>query len=169
MDLVTLYETTGEIEWFEEASALTATMLDEFWDDEEGGFFYTGRSHETLIVRSKDFFDNATPAGNSVAAEVLLRIGLLTDNSDYQRRAATILRLNASVAANAIRPVLAVCSVPWISIWPNPLELAIIGDPKAAETEALLRTIWADLPAQQGRGASAIRRMKIPRNASVAA
>ena len=44
-------------------------MIDEFWDDEEGGFFYTGRSHEDLIVRSKDFFDNATPSGNSVAAE----------------------------------------------------------------------------------------------------
>ena len=76
--------------------AVTVTMLDEFWDDDEGGFFYTGRSHETLIVRSKDFFDNATPAGNSVAAEVLLRFGLLTDNSDYQRRAATILRITAA-------------------------------------------------------------------------
>ena len=77
---MTLFETTGELRWFEEASALTETMIDEFWDEQEGGFFYTGKSHEELIVRSKDFFDNATPSGNSVAAEVLLRIGLLTDN-----------------------------------------------------------------------------------------
>ncbi|HEV2826577.1 MAG TPA: thioredoxin domain-containing protein, partial [Pyrinomonadaceae bacterium] len=94
--LLTLFETTGELEWLEQALKLTATMIEEFWDDEEGGFFFTGRSHEELIVRSKDFFDNATPSGNSVAAEVLLRIGLLTDNDDYQRRAATILRLMAS-------------------------------------------------------------------------
>ena len=78
--LLTLFETTGELQWLEEASALTETMISEFWDEEEGGFFFTGRSHEQLIVRSKDFFDNATPSGNSVAAEVLLRIGFLTDN-----------------------------------------------------------------------------------------
>src|SRR6185295_18429253 len=67
--LVTLFETSGELLWLEEAVSLTTKMIDEFWDDEEGGFFYTGRSHENLIVRSKDFFDNATPSGNSVAAE----------------------------------------------------------------------------------------------------
>ncbi len=43
-------------------------MIEEFWDDESGGFFFTGKSHENLIVRSKDYFDNATPSGNSVAA-----------------------------------------------------------------------------------------------------
>ena len=78
---MTLFETSGELKWLEEAVSLTTVMIDEFWDDEDGGFFYTGRSHEDLIVRSKDFFDNATPSGNSVAAEVLLRIGLLTDNA----------------------------------------------------------------------------------------
>ncbi|HEX9423588.1 MAG TPA: thioredoxin domain-containing protein, partial [Pyrinomonadaceae bacterium] len=50
--LLTLFETTGELQWLEEARSLTATMIEEFWDDEEGGFFYTGRSHEDLIVRS---------------------------------------------------------------------------------------------------------------------
>ena len=72
-------------------------MIAEFWDEQDGGFFYTGNSHEELIVRSKDFFDNATPSGNSVAADVLLRLGLLTDNSDYQRRATTILRLTSDM------------------------------------------------------------------------
>lgn len=93
--LLTLYEASGETEWLEECLAVTQKMVEEFWDDEAGGFFFTGKSHETLIVRSKDFFDNATPSGNSVAAEVLLRLGLLTDNEDYRRRALTILRLVA--------------------------------------------------------------------------
>ena len=46
--LVTLFETTGELRWFEEAFALTETMIEEFWDEEEGGFFFTGQSHEKL-------------------------------------------------------------------------------------------------------------------------
>ncbi|CAN5870528.1 thioredoxin domain-containing protein [soil metagenome] len=93
--LLTLYEASGEVEWFEATLSITNKMIDEFWDEQDGGFFYTGRSHESLIVRSKDYFDNATPSGNSVAAEVMLRLAALTDNHDYRRRAVTILRLIA--------------------------------------------------------------------------
>jgi uncharacterized protein YyaL (SSP411 family) len=139
--LVTLFETTGELQWLTEASALTEKMIDEFWDEQEGGFFYTGQSHEDLIVRSKDFFDNATPSGNSVAAEVLLRIGLLTDNSDDQRRAATILRLTAA----ALRRYPSgfgrmLCALDLFS--GHPREIAIIGDTASKETELLLKEVW---------------------------
>ncbi len=139
--LVTLYETTGELEWFKEACALTDTMIDEFWDDEEGGFFYTGRSHETLIVRAKDFFDNATPSGNSVAAETLLRIGLLADNSDYQRRAATVLRLTAD-AARRYAPGFGRMLCAFDFQLGAPREIAIIGTPGAADTGALMEAVW---------------------------
>jgi uncharacterized protein YyaL (SSP411 family) len=89
--LLVLYETTGVFRWYEEAMSLTKKMVDEFWDDVEGGFFFTGKSHETLIVRSKDYFDNATPSGNSVASDVLLRLALLSDNPDFRNRAVTVL------------------------------------------------------------------------------
>jgi uncharacterized protein len=91
--LVTLYETTGVLQRLEEANRLADKMIDEFWDDEGGGFFYNGRSGEKLIVRGKDYFDNATPSGNSVAAESLLRLSVLTGNEDYRRKAVNVLRL----------------------------------------------------------------------------
>jgi len=72
--LLTLFETTGESRWLHETLAFAERMIEEFWDNEAGGFFFTGKSHENLIVRSKDYFDNATPSGNSVAAMVLLRL-----------------------------------------------------------------------------------------------
>ena len=50
-------------------------MIDEFADAEQGGFFYTGKSHEPLIARTKDLFDNATPSGNAMAATALVRMG----------------------------------------------------------------------------------------------
>ena len=90
--LVTLYETTGEFQWLTEALALTETMIEEFWDEERGAFFFTGKSHESLIVRSKDYFDNATPSGNSVAAMVLLRLALLMNNEKYRSLATAVLR-----------------------------------------------------------------------------
>jgi uncharacterized protein YyaL (SSP411 family) len=139
--LISLYQSSGDILWLDEAIKLTTRMLDEFWDEEEGAFFFTGRSHETLIVRSKDFFDNATPAGNSVAAEVLLRIGLLTDNSDYQRRAATILRLNAvSLQRYPSGFGRLLCALDFYL--GTPLELVVIGDPERSDTRALLAEVW---------------------------
>jgi uncharacterized protein YyaL (SSP411 family) len=139
--LVTLYEAAGELRWLEAAQTLTTTMIDEFWDDEEGGFFYTGRSHEELIVRSKDFFDNATPSGNSVAAEVLLRLGLLTGVGDYERRAVTILRLLSS----AVRRYPSgfgrlLCALDFHL--GTPKEIALIGEPGSPETQALREEVW---------------------------
>jgi uncharacterized protein YyaL (SSP411 family) len=139
--LVTLFETTGELQWLQEARTLTATMIDEFWDDEEGAFFYTGRSHESLIVRSKDFFDNATPSGNSVAAEVLLKMALLTGDADYHRRAATIVRLTASTVQrfpSGFGRLL--CALDFYL--GSPKEIALVGEPASPGTQALQNEIW---------------------------
>ncbi len=139
--LLTLYETTGEIEWLEECLALTAKMVEEFWDDEAGGFFFTGKSHETLIVRSKDFFDNATPSGNSVAAELMLRLASLTDNDDYRRRATTVLRLIVNMMTRypaGFGRALGALDFHLSS----PKEIAITGDPQNSKTKLLKREVW---------------------------
>jgi hypothetical protein len=116
-------------------------MIEEFWDDEAGGFFYTGKSHEELIVRSKDYFDNATPSGNSVAAGVLLRLGTLTDNDNYRRRAATILRLLVSPMRQYPSAFgRALCALD--SYMATPKEIAIIGDRRSPKTQALMSEIW---------------------------
>ena len=90
--LLTLFETTGELRWLKETLALVDRMINEFWDNESGGFFFTGKSHEQLIVRSKDYFDNATPSGNSVAAMVLVRLAALTGRENYRNIATAVLR-----------------------------------------------------------------------------
>ncbi len=139
--LSTLYEATGELEWLQESLALADKMLDEFWDDQDGGFFFTGKSHESLIVRSKDYFDNATPSGNSVAIEVLLRLATLTDNDDYRRRATSVLRL----VSDSLRRYpsgfgRALGALDFFLSAPK--EIAIIGDLGASQTHGLLKQIW---------------------------
>jgi uncharacterized protein YyaL (SSP411 family) len=68
-------------------------MITEFWDEESGGFYFTSNDHEELIVRNKDFYDNATPSGNSVAADVLLKLAKFFGEEKYERFASTVLRL----------------------------------------------------------------------------
>jgi uncharacterized protein len=83
--LTRLYEATGEPAWIESALDLADIMITEFADMAQGGFFFTGKQHETLIARQKDIHDNATPSGNGMAATVLLRLGRLTGRDDLVR------------------------------------------------------------------------------------
>jgi uncharacterized protein YyaL (SSP411 family) len=145
--LVTLYETTGELRRLEAALRLTDKMIEEFWDEEEGGFFYNGRSGERLIVRQKDYFDNATPSGNSVAADSLLRLSALTDNEDYRRKAVNILRLIRDAIErypSAFGYALGALDF-YLS---TPKEIAFItpggdSDTRASDAPALAREIWS--------------------------
>jgi uncharacterized protein YyaL (SSP411 family) len=73
--LIELYRATADIAWLEEADTLTRIVLDEFRHDSGTGFYDTGIHHEALVTRPRDLQDNATPAGNSVMADVLLTIG----------------------------------------------------------------------------------------------
>ena len=139
--LISLYEATGELKWIEAAIKLADTMIDQFWDDEAGGFFFTGKTHEKLIVRSKEWLDNATPSGNSTAALVLLKLNSLTANEDYRRRATTILRLTGDqlrrypsafgLALQALDFYLS-----------SPVEIAIVGQTDDQQLGQMTSAVW---------------------------
>ena len=94
--LIELYQASGEVRYLDEARRLADLMITEFWDEENGGFYFTSSDHEELIVRNKDFYDNATPSGNSAAADVLLRLAKFYGDEKYQRFGSTVLRLASS-------------------------------------------------------------------------
>jgi uncharacterized protein YyaL (SSP411 family) len=73
-------------------------VIDTFWDADNGGFYFTDIDHESLITRTKDYFDNATPSGNSVAADVLVRLGALLGRSDLTENGGEALRVNRCLA-----------------------------------------------------------------------
>jgi uncharacterized protein YyaL (SSP411 family) len=85
--LFALYELTFDYKWLEAAIRVSDRMIEQFWDEEGGGFYFTGKNHESLLTRTRDFFDNATPAGNSVAADVLLKMAAVLDRPDYRKKA----------------------------------------------------------------------------------
>src|SRR5262249_59701668 len=80
--LLTLAE-LDDVEWLREARHVADAMLALFADDEQGGVFTTGADAEVLIVRPKDYQDNATPSENSLAANALLRLSALTGEIRY--------------------------------------------------------------------------------------
>jgi uncharacterized protein YyaL (SSP411 family) len=76
--LIELYEATSESSYLKDAIALNHAMIDLFWDDNHGGFFYSGKENEILIKQGKEIYDGAIPSSNSVAALNLVRLGSIT-------------------------------------------------------------------------------------------
>jgi uncharacterized protein YyaL (SSP411 family) len=108
--------------------------------DPAGGFFDTADDHERLVTRPKDTQDNAVPSGNAMAATVLLRLAAWTGEGRYRE-----------AADSAIRTV-----TPFVTRYPtgfaqwlsaidfalgDAVEVAIVGEPAAAATVALIEPV----------------------------
>ena len=93
-----LFETTCEERWFIEARSLADTLIAQFSDPVNGGFFSTAADGEALIARRKDLEDSPIPAGGSSAAMGLLRLSELTGDGGYERQALGMLALLRDIA-----------------------------------------------------------------------
>ncbi len=138
--LLDAFEATFEPAYFDLAQQLTSTMLEEFWDAEQGGFFFTGKSHETLIERTKSVFDQAIPSGTAVATKTLLRFYHYTGKVDYLQHAEQLLRL---VRRHMEQQPFGVGSLLTALDFyvQKPQEIVLIGTPGAEDTQAMLRAI----------------------------
>ncbi|MBI1741577.1 thioredoxin domain-containing protein [Candidatus Acetothermia bacterium] len=135
-----LYEASFELEWLKEAQALSKVIVEKFWDESNGGFFFTSKDHEMLVARSKSAYDGATPSGNSAAVLALLRLAELTSDSDLRKKTEQTLRLFRDLmeqAPNGFSHML--CA---LDFYLGPTQqIAIVGDKSDSRTQKLLSTI----------------------------
>ncbi|MFL5627519.1 MAG: thioredoxin domain-containing protein [Ktedonobacteraceae bacterium] len=134
--LLALYEASFNPRWFAEARKLMEEAIALFADEQNGGFFDTGSDHEALVSRPKDITDNATPAGNSVAVDVLLRLDAFTGAEAYRQRADDYLRPLADIMVQHPQAFGHALGALDFAISPVK-ELAILGDPAASDTRDL--------------------------------
>lgn len=136
LGLLELYQSDFNLRWFTEACQLAAEMQARF-SDPAGGFFDTAREAEALLTRPKDLQDNATPCGNALAAEALLRLAALSEGSDWQKIAEKTLDLVAEMA-----PRYPTSFGRWLSTADFALgkvnQVAILGNPTDERTRALI-------------------------------
>jgi len=98
--LIELYESTFDVRYLEEALQLNRHAMDLFWDEQEGGFFYTAQDSESLILRDKEIYDGATPSSNSIAALNLLRLGRMTGLSELENHADRLFKRFSTMVAD---------------------------------------------------------------------
>jgi uncharacterized protein len=137
--LLELYQTTFDEQWFVAARDLTDTMLRHYVDP-AGGFFDTSDDHETLVTRPKDLQDNAVPSGNAMASTVLLKLAAFTGEDRYYRQAEALL--------GVLQPALLQSPLgfaQWLVALDfalsDPKEIAVVGDQRSDEAQALLDVI----------------------------
>ncbi|MGH2681848.1 MAG: thioredoxin domain-containing protein [Actinomycetota bacterium] len=137
-----LYEATFDLRWMAEARLLAGELIRLFHDPDRGGFFQTGEDAEPLVLRPKDLFDNAIPSGNSVAAEVLLRLARLTGEDGYERAGLSALRVARNLIGRA--PTMFGHALGALDLYVSPSkEVAVVGDLDSEETRQLIRAVWS--------------------------
>ncbi len=82
--LIELYEMNYDEKYLEVAMDLSEYQIDQFWDFDSHGFFFTASSGEALLVRSKEVYDGAIPSGNSVSAYNFIRLARMTSRPDFE-------------------------------------------------------------------------------------
>jgi uncharacterized protein YyaL (SSP411 family) len=137
--LLELYQATFDPRWFEAAQELAEAMI-AYFQAPDGGFYDTSDDHEALITRPRDLQDNATPSGNAMAVTALLKLAGFTNDMRY-----------VDIAYQALaqmQPTMAQYPLgfgQWLQALAyalsKPQEIAIVGEPGSADTEALLRVV----------------------------
>ncbi len=138
--LLALYEASFDPRWFAEAKRLIDEAITLFADQQNGGFFDTGSDHEALISRPKDIMDNATPAGNSVAIDILLQLAAFTGEETYRSYADDYLRPIADIMVQHPQAFGHILGALDFAISQSK-EIALIGDPEQSDTRALLEVV----------------------------
>jgi uncharacterized protein YyaL (SSP411 family) len=94
--LIDLYETVFDAKYLKAALEINQSMMQHFWDDENGGLFFTPDDGEALPLRKKEYSDAAIPCGNSVALLNVLRLSHMTGSAELEARAWELARAISS-------------------------------------------------------------------------
>ncbi len=138
--LIELYEATFDARFLKEALELNEVLIKHFWDDKNGGFYFTPDDGEKLPLRQKELYDGAIPSGNSVAIFNLLRLARLTSNPELEEKAVQTGRIyskDIELSPSAFTQMMAAVD---FGIGPS-YEVVIVGDTEADDTKAMLKAL----------------------------
>jgi uncharacterized protein YyaL (SSP411 family) len=135
-----LYEATLVPRHLEFALALADSMIANFYDSENGGFWQSASGTKNLILRVKEDYDGAEPSGNSVAIMSLLKLSHIADRKDFAAAAEKSLRLFGGRLHQVPQ------AVPYMlqaldTYLDEPKRAVVAGDPATPESSALLHAI----------------------------
>jgi uncharacterized protein YyaL (SSP411 family) len=142
LGFLALHQLTFDRVWFERARALTDVCIALFREESTGLFYDTASNAEALVTRPRDITDNATPAGSSLAAELLLMMAELT--GDVPSREMAYRVLDAAVEPMARYATMFGHLLGAADLAVNGgVQVAIAGDPETEQHRTLVSAVSA--------------------------
>ncbi len=140
LGLFELFQATGEARWLRETDRMLAEMLRLFWDKQRNTLRYHGSDQPDLVAPPWPLEDAAVPAAHSVAADVLLRFGHLTQKKLYQEAGHDVLRANAADMAKAPTAYAYALLALDFALGPRQ-EIVVVGPRQREDTKTLWKTV----------------------------
>jgi hypothetical protein len=138
--LIDLYEATFDTGWLKEADDLNQRMIRQYWDERNGGFFFSGKENESLIARSKNPYDHVIPSANSIAVFNFIRLSYLTGDESLKQKAEQTLRLFYNFLDQ--HPSGFTQMLSGLFFFLNPEEIGIVGSKSDRKTKSMLKEIY---------------------------
>lgn len=91
--LLELFEANQNIIYLKHAIQLHSIQKILFWDNENGGYYFTPNNGEELIVRPKESYDGAAPSGNSISLLNAIKLFKITHDIKYKNEAVLIIKI----------------------------------------------------------------------------
>lgn len=139
LGLIDLYQSDFNNQWYNQACTLTTEMIVQF-SDPAGGFFDTPDQAETVLLRPKEIQDNATPSGNALAVEALLKMAAFSENEAWLQLAEKSLALVAGTCSDY-----PTAFSRWLSVADSYVnktrQIVIIGNPTGIDSKSFLQEI----------------------------
>ena len=168
---LSLYEATLDPRWLSETAWIADQTIARFWSPDGELFHDTVADADPLVLRPRDIMDNATPSGNSLAAELLARSAVLTGSAEHAEVADAVVARERGAMERYPSGVGRLLTVALLRETPH-VEVTVVGEPNQVAGMLLQahryplpnRTIAggdpedpavAALPAMEGRLASA--------------
>jgi hypothetical protein len=135
-----LHEATGDDQLLSQTRDWIAVLDRHYWDEAGGGYFFAAKDTEGLITRAKTAADSAVPAGNGTLIGVLTRLGVLTGDEAYRRRAEAIVETFSGEVARNFFPLATLLNN--VELLEKPLQIVIVGEREEPALQSLLHAVY---------------------------
>jgi len=135
-----LYEATFKTRYLELALDLQKEFISQFWDINQGGFFFTAHNSEQLLGRTREIYDGALPSGNSAAMLNLLTLGRITGNTEWEKKADTMNKVFADHISKAPIGFGHMLHAIYFQLGSS-FEITIAGKPDNEDTQIMLQSL----------------------------
>ncbi len=140
LGVLELYEVALEPDYLEFAVTLAESLLERFFDDDQGGFWQSPAGGGDLIIRLKEDYDGAEPSANSIAVQVLLRLGRITGRRSFTAAAERTLQFFGDRLQS--QPQALPCLLQALDFYlDEPRRVVVTGEVAAVETRQILKTV----------------------------